>query len=108
MPRRVFVIYEYLHLHIAEISSNSHLSKVEVGFLSHRIHLRLGGSGMAQHFQIIRDSGSFCLFVPPFLVLDFHSQSHLHVTIWLLQYSLHICVLGSMKEEKLKPKRSTS
>lgn len=34
-----------------------HLSKIKVSFLSHKISLRLGGSGMAEQFQIIRDLG---------------------------------------------------
>lgn len=46
-------------MHITEISNNSHLSKIQVGFLSHKVSLRLGGSGMAQQFQIIGDLGSF-------------------------------------------------
>ena len=63
---------------------------------------------LAQQVQIIRDLGSFYPSLPLVLVLGLHSQSHLHVTIGLLQCSLRICVIGGMKEEETGTKDSAS
>lgn len=40
------VILKYIHLNKLELSHNSHLSKIEVCILFHKINLELGGSGV--------------------------------------------------------------